>query len=33
VGYAVIFGGVLLALAGRLRKRHQEAAAVATRGS
>jgi uncharacterized membrane protein HdeD (DUF308 family) len=33
VGYAVIFGGVLLALAGQLRKRHQEAAAVATRGS
>jgi uncharacterized membrane protein HdeD (DUF308 family) len=33
VGYAVIFGGVLLALAGRLRRRHQESAAAAARGS
>src|SRR6267143_1171729 len=33
VGYAVIFGWVLLALAGQLRKRHQGAAAVAARGS
>jgi uncharacterized membrane protein HdeD (DUF308 family) len=31
VGYAVIFGGVLLALAGQLRKRHWELAAVAAR--
>src|SRR6202047_1859362 len=29
VGYAVIFGGVLLALADQLRKRHWESAAVA----
>jgi uncharacterized membrane protein HdeD (DUF308 family) len=33
VGYAVIFGGVLLALAGQLLKRHWESAAVATRRS
>ena len=29
VGYAVVFGGVLLALADQLRKRHWESAAVA----
>jgi len=33
VGYAVIFGGVLLALAGQLRKRHWESAAVAAHTS
>jgi len=33
VGYAVIFGGVLLALAGHLRRRHNESAVVAARGS
>jgi uncharacterized membrane protein HdeD (DUF308 family) len=33
VGYAVIFGGVLLALAGHLRRRHNESAVVAVRGS
>jgi uncharacterized membrane protein HdeD (DUF308 family) len=33
VGYAVIFGGVLLALAGQLRKRHWESAALAAHRS
>ena len=31
VGYAVIFGGVLLALAGQLQRRNREAAAAAAR--
>jgi uncharacterized membrane protein HdeD (DUF308 family) len=33
LGYAVIFGGVLLALTAYLRRRHQKTAAAAARGS